>query len=156
LLYHNNGNDNHFIEFRLIGTRSNRAAIGAKVRVRATINGQSFWQMREVPGGDGFMGQNSLQIHVGLGNATNVDLVRIEWPSGSRAGVDQCRGPAIPHRDLSRAANRAWRPARQNGQMQLTLTGKQGSRYAIETSTSVGQLDHAQPHRSQSRTRAVR
>ena len=39
--------------------------------------------MREVPGGDGNMGQNSLHVHVGLGNATNVDLVRIEWPSGT-------------------------------------------------------------------------
>lgn len=51
--------------------------------MRATINGQSFWQMREVPGGDGRNGQNSLHVHVGLGNATNADLVRIEWPSGT-------------------------------------------------------------------------
>ena len=83
LLYHNNANDNHWLKFRLIGTRSNRAAIGAKVRVRATINGRTFWQMREVSGGDGTMGQNSLHVHVGLGNATNADLVRIEWPSGT-------------------------------------------------------------------------
>jgi hypothetical protein len=83
LLYHNNGNDNHWLKFRLIGTRSNRAAIGAKVRVRATINGQTFWQMREISGGDGVRGQNSLHVHVGLGNATNADLVRIEWPSGT-------------------------------------------------------------------------
>jgi len=63
--------------------QSNRAAIGAKVRVRATINGQAFWQMREVSGGDGRNGQNSPYVHVGLGNATNADLVRIEWPSGT-------------------------------------------------------------------------
>jgi len=60
--------------------QSNRAAIGAKVRVRATINGQAFWQMREVSGRNG---QNSPYVHVGLGNATNADLVRIEWPSGT-------------------------------------------------------------------------
>jgi ASPIC and UnbV len=53
------------------------------VRVRATINGQSFWQMREVPGGDGVRGQNSLHVHIGLGDATNPDLVRIEWPYGT-------------------------------------------------------------------------
>ena len=70
LLYHNNTNDNHWLKLRLIGTRSNRAAIGAKVRVRATINGKSFWQMREISGGDGLRGQNSLHVHVGLGNAT--------------------------------------------------------------------------------------
>jgi hypothetical protein len=57
LLYRNNANDNYWLKFRLIGTRSNCAAIGAKVPVHATINGQSFWQMREVSGGDGHMGQ---------------------------------------------------------------------------------------------------
>ncbi|MEO6033646.1 MAG: CRTAC1 family protein, partial [Verrucomicrobiota bacterium] len=82
-LYRNNGNDNHWLKLRLINTLSNRAALGAKVRVRATINGQTFWQMREVLGGDGSPGQNSLHVHVGLGNATNADLVRIEWPSGT-------------------------------------------------------------------------
>ena len=40
-------------------------------------------QMREISGGDGHMGQNSLFAHVGLGNATVADLVRIEWPSGT-------------------------------------------------------------------------
>ena len=44
--------------------------------------GQSVSQMREIAGGDGLMGQNSPYVHVGLGNATNADLVRIEWPSG--------------------------------------------------------------------------
>jgi enediyne biosynthesis protein E4 len=61
-LHHNSGNDNHWLKFRLIGTRSNRAAIGAKVRVYATINAQTFWQMREIPGGDGLKGQNSLYV----------------------------------------------------------------------------------------------
>src|SRR4029450_2231990 len=79
----NKQNDNHWLKFRLIGTRSNRAGVGAKVRVHATINGQSFWQMREVPGGDGVSGQNSPYVPVGLGNAMNADLVRIEWPSGT-------------------------------------------------------------------------
>src|SRR5678815_3179385 len=57
LLYRNNANDNYWLKFRLIGTRSNCAAIGAKVPVHATINGQSFWQMREVSGGGSHMGQ---------------------------------------------------------------------------------------------------
>jgi len=43
-LYHNNGNTNHWLKFRLIGTRSNRAAIGAKVRVRATIEPDPEWK----------------------------------------------------------------------------------------------------------------
>ena len=135
-LYHNNTNDNHWLKFRLIGTRSNRAAIGAKVRVHATINGQSFWQMREVPGGDGLMGQNSLHVHFGLGNATNADLVRIEWPSGTvqeltNVASKQFLTVTEPGGEPRLAATR------ENGQVQLTLTGKQGSRYAIETSTAL-------------------
>ncbi len=79
-LYHNNGNDNGWLLFKLMGTRSNRAAIGAKVRVKATIGGKTFWQMREISGGDGV--QNDLRPHFGLGNATVAELVRVEWPSG--------------------------------------------------------------------------
>ena len=135
-LYHNNGNDNHWLKFRLIGTRSNRAAIGAKVRVHATINGQTFWQMREVSGGDGSMGQNSLHVHFGLGDATNADLVRIEWPSGTVQELENVASKQFltitePGGEPRLAATL------ENGQVQLTLTGKQGSRYAIESSTAL-------------------
>lgn len=67
---------------RLVGTLSNRSAIGAKVRVKATIRGKTFWQLREISGGSGCCSQNDLRTHFGLGDATNADLVRIEWPSG--------------------------------------------------------------------------
>jgi len=144
LLYHNNGNTNHWLKFRLVGTRSNRAAIGAKVRVRATINGRSFWQMREVPGGDGLRGQNSLHVHVGLGNATNADLVRIEWPSGTVQEL-----PNIAARQFLTVAESGGGPrlavAHENGQVQLTLAGKQGSRFAIETSTGLTNWNSAAP-----------
>jgi hypothetical protein len=142
LLYHNNGNDNHWLKFRLIGTRSNRSAIGAKVRVRATINGHSFWQMREIPGGDGLTGQNSLHVHLGLGNATNADLVRIEWPSGavqefSNVAAQQFLTVTEPGGEPRLAATR------EGGELKLTLTGKQGCRYAIEGSTSLPTWDTA-------------
>jgi hypothetical protein len=80
LLYRNNGNSNRWLKIRLVGTVSNRSAIGAKVRAQATIRGQTFWQMREIKaGGKG----NPLESHFGLGDATNVTTVRIEWPSGT-------------------------------------------------------------------------
>jgi ASPIC/UnbV protein/VCBS repeat protein len=135
-LYHNNTNENHWLKFRLIGTRSNRAAIGAKVRVRATINGQTFWQMREVPGGDGTMGQNSLHVHIGLGDATKAEIVRVEWPSGTVQEL-----PNVASKQFVTITEPGGEPrlaaARDNDQVQLTLTGKQGSRYAIETSTAL-------------------
>ena len=132
-LYHNNGNANHWLEFRLIGTRSNRSAIGAKVRVHATINGQSFWQMREVSGGDGYMGQNSLYVHVGLGSATNADIVRIEWPSGTVQELQNIASGQFHTvtEPLQLTATRV------NGEMKLTLTGRLDSRYDIGTSTDL-------------------
>jgi hypothetical protein len=80
-LYRNNGNSNAWIRIKCVGTASNRAGFGAKVRVRATIAGQSRWQMRQIDGGDGTSG-GSLEAHFGLGDATVIDTVRIEWPSG--------------------------------------------------------------------------
>jgi uncharacterized repeat protein (TIGR03803 family) len=81
LLCQNNGNSNAWLRVKLVGTVSNRSAIGAKVRVHATISGKTFWQMREINTGDGFSA-GPLDAHFGLGDATNVDSVRIEWPSG--------------------------------------------------------------------------
>ena len=60
---------------------ANRTAIGAKVRVKATIDGKTVWQMREVSGGS--ICQNDLRPNFGLGDATIIDTVRIEWPSGN-------------------------------------------------------------------------
>ena len=81
-LYRNNGNSNAWLTLKLEGRLSNRTAIGAKVRVKATMGGQTVWQLREISGGGGLGSQNDLRAGFGLGNATNVDVVRIEWPSG--------------------------------------------------------------------------
>ncbi|MBI2949736.1 MAG: VCBS repeat-containing protein [Verrucomicrobia bacterium] len=81
-LFRNNGNTNAWLKLKLIGTVSNRAAIGAKVRVKATIGGKTFWQMREISGGDGFLSQNDLRPNFGLRDARVAEIVRIEWPSG--------------------------------------------------------------------------
>jgi hypothetical protein len=80
-LYRNNGNTNAWLRIKPIGAISNRDGVGAKVRVKATYAGQARWQRRDVSGGDSFNG-NHLIAHFGLGDATNVDVLRIEWPSG--------------------------------------------------------------------------
>ena len=82
LLYRNNGNTNHWLKVKLDGRASNRSGIGAKVRAQATINGQTFWQMREISCENAMAAQNGLLAHFGLGDATNVTALRIEWPSG--------------------------------------------------------------------------
>jgi hypothetical protein len=82
-LYKNdNSNGNKWVEFRCEGVTTNRSAIGTKIRLKATINGQSVWQMREVDGQSGYCTQ-TLEQHFGLGNATVIDSVKIEWQSGN-------------------------------------------------------------------------
>ena len=71
---------NHWIAFKLIGTRSNRSAIGAEV----TIESGDLRQMRVVDGGSGFASQNDRRLHFGLGSREWVDRVVIQWPSGTR------------------------------------------------------------------------
>ncbi len=86
-LYHNETmNSNHWTHVRLVGDpqrHSNRAAIGARVRCKATINGVMQWQMREVSSQNTFNGQSSLTVHFGLGDASIIDSLVIEWPSDS-------------------------------------------------------------------------
>ncbi|HXJ62096.1 MAG TPA: FG-GAP-like repeat-containing protein, partial [Verrucomicrobiae bacterium] len=79
-LYHNGGNANAWLKVRCVGTASNRDGVGAKVRVQALFRSAERWQLREISGGIGF-GQTPY-ANFGLGDATNAQLVRIEWPSG--------------------------------------------------------------------------
>jgi enediyne biosynthesis protein E4 len=83
LLYHNNGNGNNWITVKLVGTASNKAAIGTKIRVKAIVSGIPVWQLREISAQSSYCGQNDLRAHFGLGNATQVDSIKIQWPSGT-------------------------------------------------------------------------
>ncbi|MFH2027297.1 MAG: FG-GAP-like repeat-containing protein [bacterium] len=77
-LYSNRGNQNHWINIKCMGTSSNTAAIGARVQLKSTINGNSVWQMRDIYGQNG----NSLNARFGLGDASIIDSIEIKWPSG--------------------------------------------------------------------------
>lgn len=66
------------VSFRLIGTTSNRSAVGA--RIRAVAGGRVV--LREVKAGSSYLGQNDLRQHIGLGQATRLERVEIRWPSG--------------------------------------------------------------------------
>jgi hypothetical protein len=81
-LYRNNGNTNHWITIQLIGTISNKAAIGTKIKAKATIHGNPVWQIREISSQTSYCGQNDIRAHFGLGDATTVDSIIIEWPLG--------------------------------------------------------------------------
>ncbi|MGB4851565.1 MAG: FG-GAP-like repeat-containing protein [Ignavibacteria bacterium] len=81
LYKNNNQNGNKYITIKCTGTITNRSAIGARVRVKTVINGTPVWQIREVEGQSGYCGQN-LILHFGLGNASVIDSIKVEWPAG--------------------------------------------------------------------------
>jgi len=69
---------NHSIRFHLVGTQSNRDAIGAVVRVEAG----GVTQSRTVKSGSSYLSQSELPVTFGLGPRDRIDRVVIEWPSG--------------------------------------------------------------------------
>ncbi|MEO8426498.1 MAG: FG-GAP-like repeat-containing protein [Verrucomicrobiota bacterium] len=80
-LYRNEGNNSSWITIRCVGTASNRSGIGARIKVDATIQGVLRSQLRQVSSGNGWDGQ-ALNAHFGLGNASVIATLRVEWPSG--------------------------------------------------------------------------
>jgi len=64
------------------GTTSNFSAVGAKVRLKSTINGNEVWQTRKITASSGYCSQNSYTVHFGLGNASIIDEIEVVWPSG--------------------------------------------------------------------------
>ena len=78
LLRNEGGNQNHWLRLSLKGLNDNKSAIGTKVEVFAGGNRQKF----EIAGSNGYLGQNSTDIVVGLGDAKEADIVRMLWPTG--------------------------------------------------------------------------
>jgi hypothetical protein len=101
--------------------------------VKSTLRGKETWQLREISGGTGF-GQTSLFGHFGLGDATTVDTVRVDWPSGAIQELHQVN------------ANQTLivtEPPKLEGAKpystgcDLSILGIPGSNYLIETSTDL-------------------
>jgi hypothetical protein len=78
LLRNDGGNRNNWIMIKCVGVKSNRSAIGARVRITSGARSQ----IDEVMSGSSYYSQNDFRLHFGLGSATKVDSVEIAWPSG--------------------------------------------------------------------------
>jgi hypothetical protein len=118
---------------KLVGTASNRAAIGAKVRLQATIGGKTLWQRRDIAGSGSLGSQSDLRASFGLGDATNIETVRIEWPSGTlqelhNVGTNQFLTVTEPARLKGRMIG---------AQYQLLLNGGVGFTYDVQASTNL-------------------
>ncbi len=79
IMLHNASSGKNWIKFNLVGTQSNRNAIGARIK----ITGSWGTQTREIRSGEGYGIMNSLQQHFGTDSDTVLPLVEIFWPSGN-------------------------------------------------------------------------
>jgi enediyne biosynthesis protein E4 len=79
-LLHNNAlHQNHFVNFKLVGTKSNRDALGARIKITAgTVN-----QIREIVSGASYLSQSDLRANFGVGDSTVISSVDVTWPSGA-------------------------------------------------------------------------
>jgi hypothetical protein len=80
LLINRTESGNHAVLFKLIGSQSNRAAIGARV----TIIAGGLVQSAEIRGGSSYLSQSDLRLHFGLEQQTMIDKVEIAWPGGAK------------------------------------------------------------------------
>lgn len=87
-IYFNSGNTNNWAKIELKGVQSNSNGIGARVECYGT------WgkQIRDVQSGIGFRHMGTMNVHFGIGQATNIDSIIVRWPSGK---VDLICQPAI-------------------------------------------------------------
>ncbi len=91
LFINQTANPNHRVLFRLIGTKSNRAAIGARV----TVYTSSMTQIAEVTGGSGYLSSNDQRLHFGLGSDAVIKKIEIAWPSGAKEELHDVPADAI-------------------------------------------------------------
>jgi hypothetical protein len=73
----------HWLKVVLIGTKSNRNGLGATVRLHA--NGQKYTRYND--GKSGYLSQSVLPLYFGLGDATKIDRIEVDWPSGRKQVV---------------------------------------------------------------------
>lgn len=83
-LYQNQFPRRNFAEFRLIGTKSNRDAIGALMKL---FCGKQV-MVRQVQTSGGYLSQSSKTLHFGLGDCQHIDRAEIRWPSGTRQTIE--------------------------------------------------------------------
>jgi enediyne biosynthesis protein E4 len=78
LLRNEGGSGNQSLLIKCIGTKSNRSAIGTRVRVTTGEHSQ----LAEVMSGSSYYSQSDFRLHFGLGSANKVDVIELSWPSG--------------------------------------------------------------------------
>ncbi len=94
-LFRNPGHGNHWIKLRLVGEKANRLAVGARVRIRITENGQTREIFASASSGGSF-GASSLRPHIGLAGAASIDVLEVRWPGSGL--IQSFKGPIAADR----------------------------------------------------------
>ena len=139
-LFMGNGKGNRWLEVKPKGVASNRLAVGARIFATATIRGQVMRQMRVITADTA---DQTLVAHFGLGDAAQVDLLRIEWPLGIVQEIANVpANQVLTVTEHQEGATNAPSLAMSNlteGTVQLTATGQADLRYVFEGSTDLAQ-----------------
>jgi hypothetical protein len=90
-LRNDGGNANHWLEILLIGTKSNRDGVGA--RVKLTAGDLVLYDQRK--GGMSYQSAQDPRLHFGLGGRTKIDTLEIIWPSGMTTKVANIKADRI-------------------------------------------------------------
>ena len=133
-LFRNNGNSNSWIKVKCVGTVSNRSSIGAKVRVKARIGGVERWQMRQIGCNQDWVAFNSLDAVIGLGDATGIDTLRVEWPSGI---VQEFHSVQVKQTLTLVERTSVSMTRGSHGDYDVTLKGPRQQRYRLESSADL-------------------
>ncbi|MEW5977874.1 MAG: CRTAC1 family protein [Acidobacteriota bacterium] len=79
LLRNDGGNRAQWLKVKLVGSRSNRNGIGAKVKIRSGQRTRTFW----ISGGGSYLAAHDPRLHIGLGSRSRVERLEVRWPSGA-------------------------------------------------------------------------
>jgi tetratricopeptide (TPR) repeat protein len=92
-LFRNPGNGNDWITVKLVGVKSNRAALGARIKVTVENEGAAPRTIYRTVGSGGSFGASPLQQHIGLGKSAKIDSLEVWWPTSNTrqvfAGIDK-------------------------------------------------------------------
>ncbi len=94
---------NHWLKIKLVGVKSNRTAIGARVYVRSG----RLVQVQEVHSQDSYLSVNDFRLHFGLGRAIQAASVRVEWPSGESEAIENVEANQLIHIEEGKGVVRA-------------------------------------------------
>ncbi len=91
LLHNEGGGESHWLIVRLVGKSPNTDAIGAVVKLTAG----SRSQRRLVQSGTGYLSQDDLRRHFGLGKESRIDLLEVRWPDGTTSRMEGLKADQI-------------------------------------------------------------